>query len=232
MTHANALLSRTQVAHPNRNTATPTLHISTEGQNARTPLQENGSNRSLRHISQRRLRKPHSLIPHLKKDRNSSSTNAGTARSGSRCLARNVSSCSVTMWYNRLSSGCRGVISKDAACTSCRSSMSPAKIKSRNRKGVSGPGSTESLAFPHNSSGYFRIFRGLREPFTSHKRQHESWERNSPDSGRLLPRRMAIAIHYFRTANTSMMSRGLIRTVMRESPARPARSSTGRMNLK
>jgi len=37
-----------------------------DGQKKRPPLQENASNRSLRHVSQCRRRKPHALMPHLK----------------------------------------------------------------------------------------------------------------------------------------------------------------------
>lgn len=80
-------------------------------------LQEYGSSRSLPHCVQRRRKNPNSFMPHLRKDRNSSSTNPGTERSRSCCLARSVSNCSATTRQSRLSSGCRGVYSRDVTCT-------------------------------------------------------------------------------------------------------------------
>lgn len=59
-------------------------------------LQEYGSSRSLPHCVHRRRKKPYSLMPHLRNDRNSSSTKACTTRSRCRCIARNVSNCSAT----------------------------------------------------------------------------------------------------------------------------------------
>ena len=79
-------------------------------------LQENGKSRSLPQTSHRRRRKPNSLTPHLRNDRNSSSTNAGMVWARSCCLARNVSRFSTTTEYKIVDSGLRG---QYAAADSC-----------------------------------------------------------------------------------------------------------------
>lgn len=120
-------------------------------------LQEYGSSRFLPHCVHRRRKKPNSFMPHLRKDRNSSSTNPGTARSLSCCLARNVSNCSATTRYSRLSSGCRGAYSSDVTCTPLQDAYEKPN-EDADHKGVLRSVPKNVRTFQDKSNRLFRAF--------------------------------------------------------------------------